>query len=70
MFLNFALIWVSPIAFGPLLLVTSLAVNVWLLLWPALQLAEKPERGAAMRLFNHASYYPLATMVLVLIGLV
>jgi 4-hydroxybenzoate polyprenyltransferase len=69
LFLNFALVWVSPLAFGPLLLTATLAVNVWLLLWPALQLAEKPERQSAMRLFNRASYYPLATLVLVLIGL-
>jgi 4-hydroxybenzoate polyprenyltransferase len=69
LFLNFALVGVSPLVFGPLLLAATLAVNIWLLLWPALQLAEQPERSSAMQLFNRASYYPLATLVLVLIGL-
>ena len=61
--------WASPLHAGPLLLLVALAVNVWLLLWPALQLAEKRERRAAMNLFNKASYYPLATLLLVLAGI-
>jgi len=69
LFLNFVLFWVSPLAFGPLLLMAALAINAWLLLWPTLQLAEKQERQAAMTLFNKASYYPLATLILVLAGI-
>ncbi len=70
MFLNFILFWVSPLNFGPLLLMAALGANVWLLLRPALQLAEKQERQAAMTLFNKASYYPLATLILVLAAIV
>ena len=44
----------------------ALGVNIWLLLRPALQLAEEREREAAMNLFNKASYYPFATLLLVL----
>jgi 4-hydroxybenzoate polyprenyltransferase len=69
LFLNFILLWVSPLVFSPLLLAAALAVNVWLLLWPALQLAQEQERRAAMILFNKASYYPLASLVLVLTGI-
>ncbi len=65
-FLNFTLFWISPLNFGPLLLITALAANIWLLLWPVLQLAENKERKSAMRLFNKASYYPLAILIMVL----
>jgi 4-hydroxybenzoate polyprenyltransferase len=69
LFLNFILFWAAPLNFSPLLLVAALAANAWLLLWPALQLAEKQERQAAMTLFNRASYYPLTTLILVLTGI-
>jgi 4-hydroxybenzoate polyprenyltransferase len=68
-FLNFLLLWVSPLEFSPLLLTAALVVNIWLLLWPALQLAENPERRSAMTLFNKASFYPLATLMVTLISL-
>jgi 4-hydroxybenzoate polyprenyltransferase len=66
LFLNFLLFWISPLTFGPGPLTAALAVNAGLLLWPALQLAQKQERPAAMALFNRASYYPLANLLLVL----
>ena len=69
LFLNLMLWWASPLHASPLLLLVALAINVWLLLWPALQLAEKRERRTAMNLFNKASYYPLATLLLVLAGI-
>jgi hypothetical protein len=47
-------------------LLAALGVNIFLLLWPALKLAESRQRNAAMALFNKASYYPLATLILVL----
>ena len=66
LFLNLMLWWVSPLPASPLLLMAALGVNIWLLLRPALQLAEEREREAAMNLFNKASYYPFATLLLVL----
>ena len=68
LFLNFLLFWVSPIQFNTLLLFTVLAINSWLLLWPGIQLAEKQEHHKATILFNRASYYPLANLVLVFIA--
>jgi 4-hydroxybenzoate polyprenyltransferase len=70
MFLNLMIFWLSPLNFGPLLPFLALAVNVWLLLWPALRLQERPERQSAMMLFNRASYYPLANLVLVLVAII
>ena len=69
LFLNFILFWTAPVDFGPVLLIAALAANIGLLLWPALQLVEKQERQSAMTLFNRASYYPLANLVLVLAGI-
>ena len=66
LFLNFILFWTAPVDFGPVLLIAALAANIGLLLWPVLQLVEKQERQSAMTLFNRASYYPLANLILVL----
>jgi 4-hydroxybenzoate polyprenyltransferase len=66
MFLQFTLLWVSPLSWHALVLLAALAVNSFLLLWPALQLFESRQRNSAMDLFNKASYYPLATLILVL----
>lgn len=70
MFLNFLIFWLSPLEYGLLLPLLALAANVWLLLLPALRLQERPERQNAMALFNKASYYPLANLVLVLAGII
>ncbi|MGD8845527.1 MAG: UbiA family prenyltransferase [Desulfobacteraceae bacterium] len=67
MFLHFILLWVSPLKFGAPLLFGALAANVCLLLWPVLKLAEARDRKSAMNLFNKASYYPAATLVLALV---
>jgi 4-hydroxybenzoate polyprenyltransferase len=45
----------------------SLAVGVYLLLLPALRLYQSGTRSHAMMLFNRASYYPVALLVIVLI---
>lgn len=66
MFLHFALFWVSPLKFGGLYMTGALAINAYMLLWPVLKLAENQDRQSAMDLFNKASYYPLATLVLVI----
>ena len=65
MFFHFALFWVSPLSWNALLLLGALGVNVVLLLRPALKLAESRNRRFAMDLFNNASYYPMATLILV-----
>jgi 4-hydroxybenzoate polyprenyltransferase len=67
MFLHMALFWVSPIKFRGIFLLSALAVNACMLLLPSLKLAERRDRASAMDLFNKASYYPLATLILVLI---
>jgi 4-hydroxybenzoate polyprenyltransferase len=70
LFLNLALMWLSPLRFGAPYLVAAAAVNYFLLLHPALGLAERRQRRDAMALFNRASYYPLANLLLVLVRLV
>ena len=65
--LNLTLLWVSPLTFNVLFLIAAVLVNFFLLLQPALRLAERQERRYAMDLFNRASYYPLANLVLVLV---
>jgi 4-hydroxybenzoate polyprenyltransferase len=67
MFLHMALFWVSPLKFGGFILLSALAVNVYMLLLPGLKLTEQRNRSSAMDLFNKASYYPLATLILVLL---
>lgn len=69
MFLHILLLWVSPLSFGPPYLLAAVAITILLLLRPALRLVESHEPRHAMELFNMASYYPLATLVLVLLRL-
>jgi 4-hydroxybenzoate polyprenyltransferase len=69
-FLVFAVFRVSPLTFGFLYLLAALGINIYLLLLPALHLAETRKREMAMALFNRASYYPLAVFVLVLVRMV
>jgi 4-hydroxybenzoate polyprenyltransferase len=70
LFLNLILFWASPLVFPPVILLAALAANVYLLLWPALQMAENRSRRMAMALFNKASYYPLTILALVLVRMV
>ena len=69
LFLNIVLLWVSPLTFGILPMIVVVAVNVLLLLHPALLLVERQQRELAMALFNKASYYPLAILGIVLVRL-
>jgi len=66
-FLGFVVFWVSPLTFGPGYLLAALGINVYLLLLPALRLAETRDREMAMALFNRASHFPLAFFILVLL---
>ncbi len=70
MFLHFVLLWASPIKFEAIFLLAALAVNIYLLLRPVLALAEHQDRNQAMNLFNKASHYPLATLLIVLLQLI
>ncbi|MCP4746377.1 MAG: UbiA family prenyltransferase [Desulfobacteraceae bacterium] len=65
MFFNAAVYVASALNYnGPFLLAIVL-LNVFLLLKPAMQLNETKDRRFAMQLFNKASYYPLANLVLI-----
>ena len=59
----------SPAHFGPLATAVLAGVGVWLLLWPAWQLHGSARKTDAMRLFNLASYYPLALFAIVTLRL-
>ena len=50
--------------------ILSLAVGCYLLLLPALKLFKTRERSHAMLLFNKASYYPLALLLIVLVKII
>jgi 4-hydroxybenzoate polyprenyltransferase len=65
--LHMALLWASPLDFHAVMMLAAVAANVFLLLQPALALIKHQGREQAMLLFNRASYYPLATLVLVLV---
>ena len=67
MFLHMLLFWVSPLSIGSYTLLSLVCINAVLLLWPVIGLHRAKAREQAMDLFNRASYYPLATLVLVLI---
>jgi 4-hydroxybenzoate polyprenyltransferase len=56
----------SQTAFGPAFYLLTLATGVYLLIWPAWTLYDSEEKVDAMRLFNRASYFPLALFAIVL----
>ena len=67
LFLNLFVWWASPLPNHGPFLIAAVLINGFLLLKPALALAEGQERSDAMGLFNKASYYPLAMFALVLV---
>lgn len=69
-FLHMALLWTSPLDFNVVLMLIAVAANYFLLLLPGLLLVSRKSRQQAMALFNRASYYPLATLLLVLVAIV
>jgi 4-hydroxybenzoate polyprenyltransferase len=69
LFLNLAVLWASPLEFGAPFLLAALTINFFLLLRPAFLLGDRRQRSDAMALFNKASYYPLALLLLVLVRL-
>jgi heme O synthase-like polyprenyltransferase len=53
--------------FTLLYVLASLSLGLYLLLFPALQLYRTKERRHAIVLFNKASYYPLALLMVILV---
>jgi 4-hydroxybenzoate polyprenyltransferase len=66
---NVIIFQLSPLPYGTLFALPALAASCYLLAWPGLRLSQGPVQSAAMHLFNRASYYPAAMLVLVLICL-
>jgi 4-hydroxybenzoate polyprenyltransferase len=60
----------SRVNYGLIFVVLSLAVGGYLLLLPALKLNKSRQQSLAMALFNKASYYPLALLMIVLAKIV
>lgn len=55
----------SPLALGPVYQALNLLAGAYLLLWPALQLLRSGAPRQAARLFDSASFYPLAQLALI-----
>ena len=66
---NLVLFRLSQARFGPLALTATVVAGGYLLLWPAWQLHGSGRKADAMRLFNLASYYPLALFTIVTLRL-
>jgi 4-hydroxybenzoate polyprenyltransferase len=67
LFLNIAILWVSPLSFDMVHMIAAVGINIFFLLHPAFRLGENCQRRLAMDLFNKASYYPLANLTMVLL---
>jgi 4-hydroxybenzoate polyprenyltransferase len=65
--LSLMALWVSPLFFGLIFMLITVAINGVLLLYPAFLLGERQQQHHAMALFNKASYYPLAMLAVVLV---
>lgn len=57
----------SQVSYGFIFVIMCLAAGVYLLLLPALKLNKSRRHSHAMALFNKASYYPLALLMIVLV---
>ena len=67
---NFILFIYSPNRFGVIFISCSLLISGYILVFPALQLNKTRSRSQAMVLFNRASYYPLALLIVVVIKMI
>jgi 4-hydroxybenzoate polyprenyltransferase len=65
--LGVVIFYFSAVSYGVPFVVLSLVAGGYLLLLPALKLNKSRQRSDAMTLFNKASYYPLALLVIVLL---
>ena len=68
--MNVLIFYSSRATYGIIFVILTLVVGCCLLLLPALKLLKTPERSQAMALFNKASYYPLALLMVVLVKIV
>jgi 4-hydroxybenzoate polyprenyltransferase len=64
------LLILSPISFGLPFIIAFALVGLYFLLLPTMKLYRTDENSHAMILFNRASYYPLAMLVVVVVKLV
>ncbi len=67
--LSIPLVALSPGNFGALYVTIAVGVGLCLLIFPGLQLFNRPSPERAMALFNRASYYPLSIFIVVVIAL-
>jgi 4-hydroxybenzoate polyprenyltransferase len=67
--LSLLLVQVTPLKFMPAVMGLVLAVGIYFLLLPALQLYRAKDQEQAAALFNRASYYPVALLSLALVNL-
>ncbi len=68
--ISLLLFGLSQTRFEPFYYVTVLCVTGVLLVWPAYRLYTRHDRALAMQLFNRASYFPPALLVVVLVKLI
>ena len=64
--LSLIMVWISPIGLGPIYIIGALFSGVYFLILPAHRLYKKISPLAATLLFNRASYYPLAMLLITL----
>jgi 4-hydroxybenzoate polyprenyltransferase len=64
---SLAMLLLSRTTFGPVFYLLTMATGIYLLIWPAWVLYDTERKTDAMRLFNRASYFPLALFVIVLV---
>ena len=67
--MNAVIFYFSQVRFEFVYIAISLMVGFYLLLLPALRLNKTRQKNQAMALFNKASYYPLALLVVVVLKL-
>ena len=68
MVLTAVLFLISPLSNRPVFALLALAAACYLLIGPIMRLVRNKDRDAAMELFNRASYYPPAMLLIVLLG--
>ncbi len=64
------LFWLAPAARGMADVAAAAAVGVPLLIWPSVRLLRVRTRARALKLFNRASYYPAALLLIVVVRMV
>jgi 4-hydroxybenzoate polyprenyltransferase len=67
--LNGVLVGLSPLRGEFLALTACLVLGIYLLLWPGYRLIKTKARPQAAHLFNRASYYPMAVLVVISLSL-